>query len=255
MKYVIITKRGLTVMCFVAIIAVSLFVSAREKNAMAAAASGTETLPVYCVDTDEKKVAVTFDAAWGADDIPVILQTLKKHNAKATFFIVGEWAKLYPEQVKNIFDAGHEIGNHSYNHSLYGKLTKEQITEDLEKCNKELSAITGKAPQIMRFPSGDYSELAVRTVREAKLQPIQWSVDSLDWQGISKQEIIKRVVTKTENGSVILFHNDVKNTDEALDEILTLLENRGYSFVGVSQLIYGEPYRIDAQGKQYKVSQ
>ncbi len=239
-------------MCFITIIAVSLFASASDKNAAAASSSGTQSLPIYCVDTSEKKVAVTFDAAWGADDIPLILQTLKKHNAKASFFIVGEWAKLYPEQVKNIFEAGHEIGGHSYSHSLYGKLTKEQIEEDTEKCNKELSEITGITPSVMRFPSGDYSELAVKTVREAGLQPIQWSVDSLDWQGISKQEIIKRVVTKTENGSIILFHNDVKNTDEALDEVLTLLENKGYSFVGVSQLIYNEPYRIDANGKQYK---
>lgn len=255
MKYIIITKRGLTVLCFVTVIAVSLFVSAREKRAVAASAAGTETLPIYCVDTAEKKVAVTFDAAWGADDIPELLQILKNHNAKATFFIVGEWAKRYPEQVKSIFEAGHEIGGHSYSHSMYSKLSKEEISEDTEKCSREISAITGKTPTLMRFPSGDYNELAVKSVREMNLQPIQWSVDSLDWQGLSKDEIIKRVVTKTENGSIILFHNDVKNTDAALDEILTKLESKGYSFVGVSELIYESPYRIDAQGKQFKSEQ
>lgn len=255
MKYIIITKRGLTVLCFVTIIAVSLFVSAREKRAVAASAAGTETLPIYCVDTAEKKLAITFDVAWGADDIPELLQTLKNHKAKATFFIVGEWAKLYPDQVKSIFEAGHEIGSHSYTHSLYGKLSKEEINGDTGKCNREISAITGEIPTLMRFPSGDYNELAVKAIREMDLQPIQWSVDSHDWQGISKEEIIKRVVTKAENGSIILFHNDVKNTDAALDEILTKLESKGYSFAGVSELIYEEPYRIDAKGKQFKSGQ
>lgn len=241
-------------MCIVMIAAVSLLSFSREKSVEAAAISGTEKLPIYCVDTEEKKLAITFDAAWGADDIEHILEVLGRHNAKATFFIVGKWAELYPDKVKSIFAAGHEIGNHSYNHKLYGKLSAQEMTADVEKCNKIISDITGEKITLLRFPSGDYNELAVKTVRGMKLQPIQWNVDSLDWQGLSTEEITKRVISGADNGSIILFHNDVKNTDEALDGILTELEKKGYSFVTVSQLIYSEPYRIDATGKQFKAN-
>lgn len=252
MKYFIITKKGLSILCIAVLVAVSLLSFTTEKSVKASAVSGTKKLPVYCVNTNEKKLAITFDAAWGADDIPHILEVLAKHNAKATFFIVGKWAELYPDQVKSICAAEHEIGNHSYNHTLYGKLSAQEIKDDAEKCNKILSDVSGKEITLLRFPSGDYSELAVKTVRDMKLQPIQWNVDSLDWQGLSKEEITKRVVSGADNGAVILFHNDVKNTDEALDTILTQLEQKGYSFVTVSQLIYSEPYRIDATGRQFK---
>ena len=252
MRYVIITKRGLSVICLATIIAISVIASLNKRSIDVAAVAGTERLPVYCVETDEKKIAVTFDAAWGADDIPQILEILNKHKAKATFFVVGKWVELYPESVKAIFKDGHEIGNHSYNHSLYSKLSADEISADVKKCNDAIFKVTGKNPSLFRFPSGDYSETAVKTVRSDNLQAIQWNVDSLDWQGLSKEEIIRRVVPSAENGSIILFHNDVKNTPEALDEVLSELSNKGYSFVTVSQLIYQKPYRIDAAGRQYK---
>lgn len=251
MRYIIITKKSMFVLFAVTVLTLSVFVTLNDRRTATASATATENLPIYCVNTDARKLAITFDAAWGAEDTDRLLQILNKYNAKATFFVVGTWAENNSSELYKLFSAGHEIGNHSYAHKLYGKLSTEEIVADTEKCNKLIADITGVAPVLFRFPSGDYNENAVKTVRQQQLEPIQWNVDSLDWQGLSKDEIVKRVVSGADDGSIILFHNDVKNTPEALEEILNVLSKKEYSFVTVSQLIYSKPYRIDATGKQY----
>lgn len=252
MNYLIITKRGIFVICFVVVLAVSVITATSSKTISVSAQTSTERLPIYCVDTNEKKIAITFDAAWGADDIEEILNILNEYNAKATFFVVGEWAQTYPEQLKSIYNSGHEIGNHSYNHNLYSKLTAEDIKADIEKSNDEIEKIIGVRPKLFRFPSGDFNSEAVKVVRECGLQPIQWNCDSLDWQGLEKEEIVKRVTSGADNGSIVLFHNDVKNTPEAIREVLNNLSKKNYEFVTVSELIFDEPYRIDETGRQIK---
>ena len=158
----------------------------------------------------------------------------------------------YPESVKKLFEAGHEIENHSYNHTLYSKLDENAVCADIEKCNTALENITGKKPTLLRSPSGDYTNVSEIAAKKSGMTTIQWSVDSLDWRGLSSEEIKTRVLSAAENGSIILFHNDVKSTPEALDGILSSLSEKGYSFVGVSELIFPEPYKIDGAGKQIK---
>ena len=255
MKYIILTKRSLTAITAVALSALlTVFGIYGRKSALSSAAAdeGKRLLPIYCVETDEKKVAVTFDAAWGADDTERLTKILKNHNAKATFFVVGEWAEKYPDSVKAFYAAGHEIGNHSASHKLYSSLSEDEIINDITLCNESIKKALGVSPVLLRAPSGDYTNDTITAATKLNMKTIQWSVDSLDWKGLGTDEIVKRVTEKTECGSIILFHNDIKNTPDALDRILTELEKKGYSFVTVSELIYDGDYKIDSAGRQIK---
>ena len=223
-------------------------------NTNISVATTTRKLPIYSVDTREKKVAITFDAAWTNQDTEQIIEILKKHNAKATFFIVGNWAEKFPESVKAFFDAGHTIANHSDTHKAFSKCSREEIKEEIVNCNKKLEEITGKPVTLVRAPSGDYTDQSLEVCKELGMTMIQWNCDSLDYTKISINEIVNRVIKGATNGSILLFHNGVDNTAPALDEILTQLEMQGYTFVSVEDLIYKENFYIDHTGKQCKNS-
>ncbi|MCX7711922.1 MAG: polysaccharide deacetylase family protein [Clostridia bacterium] len=208
-------------------------------------------LPIYSVDLSEKKVAITFDCAWGADDIPDILGTLEREGIKATFFIVGQWAEKYPEAVKMIAEKGHDVANHGYSHLRMGALDKGKLKSEILDCSKVLNELTGNDINLMRPPYGDYSNQVIATARELGYYTIQWDVDSLDWKpGISQQEITNRVVQKVKTGSVILFHNDTPHTAKVLPSIIQYLKNDGYGFLPVSGMILRENYYIDFEGRQ-----
>ena len=209
-------------------------------------------LPIYSVDTSEKKIAITFDAAWTNQDTDEIIQILKKHNAKATFFIVGDWAEKFPESVKAFYDAGHTIANHSDTHKAFSKCTREEIRTEIVNCNKKLEAITGVPVTLVRAPSGDYTDQSLDVCKELNMTMVQWNCDSLDYTKISVEEIVNRVVNGVSNGSIVLFHNGVDNTALALDRILTDLSAQGYTFVSVNDLIYKDNFYIDHTGKQCK---
>lgn len=218
----------------------------------ASASASEKKLPIYSVETNEKKVAITFDAAWTNQDTEDLIEILKKHNAKATFFIVGDWADKFPESVKAFYDAGHTIANHSDTHKAFSKCSREEIKEEIVNCNEKLEKIMGEKVTLLRAPSGDYTNESLEVTESLGMYMIQWDNDSLDYTGLTVDEIVSRVVSRARNGSIILFHNGVENTAEALDRILTELENQGYSFVSVNDLIYKDNYSIDHTGRQYK---
>ena len=211
-------------------------------------------LPIYSVETDEKKVSITFDAAWSAKDTDEILEILNQYNAKATIFVLGTWVDANPQAVKKFFEAGHEIANHSDTHKLFSKVSREEVIKEIEECNKKIEAITKEKVTLVRAPSGDYDNKSIEIAESMNMKMIQWSIDSLDWKKLSVEEMYARVVTKTENGSIILFHNGVENTPEALKKILEKLKNDGYEFVTVSELIYQDNYKIDHTGKQKSIN-
>lgn len=213
----------------------------------------TRKIPVYGVDCgEEKKVALTFDAAWGADKTLKILEILKKYDVKATFFLVGFWLDKYPEETKAIAESGCEIGNHSNNHLQMSELSEEKITEELNYVNDKVYQLTGKKPTYFRPPFGDYDNELIDTAEKLGLTTIQWSVDSLDWKGLSATEITSRVVKNVQNGSIVLFHNNSDNILEALPLVLANLINRGYEPVCMSELVYSDDYYIDNAGIQHK---
>lgn len=254
MRYVLLTKRTIFVVLTL-LLSAALVISGVSNRYTAAQTAKTQErkIPVYCVNTNEKKIAVTFDAAWGAEDTDELLSILQEYNAKATVFVVGDWARKYPDAVRAFFDAGHTIGNHSDSHKAYSKLSLTEIQADVQACNTEIEKITGEKPRLLRAPSGDYSNDTLTAAEGLSMQTVQWSVDSLDWQGLSVEEMVTRVTGAVENGSILLFHNDVKNTPEALRQILKSLSQKGYQFVTVEELLYWDDYRIDSTGKQHKL--
>lgn len=213
----------------------------------------TRKLPVYGVDCgEEKKVALTFDAAWGADKTQGILDALANYGAKGTFFLVGFWVDDYPDMVKAIDSAGCEIGNHSKNHLQMSKLSAGEIKTELDYVSDKVESLTGKRPRYFRPPYGDYNSALVEEAESAGMQAIQWSVDSLDWKGLNAQEILSRVTKNVKPGSIILFHNNSDHILEALPLVLAYLQSEGYTAVGMSELVYKDNYYIDNNGIQHK---
>lgn len=212
---------------------------------------GSRLLPIYSVETPEKKVAVTFNCAWAADDIPKILEILEKYEAKATFFILGNWAKDNPSAVKMIAEKGHEIGTHSNTHPDMAKLSEEEIRRELLRSCENIERAGGGTPNLFRAPSGSYSNTLVKTAEEMGFRMIQWDTDSRDWKDHSAEEMVESVTKNVREGSIILFHSGKENTLAALPQILEILKNGGYEFIKVSDLIYPENYTIDHTGRQH----
>jgi len=212
--------------------------------------TNNKKLPIYSVDTDEKKIAISFDAAWGDEFTDDILNTLDKYNVKTTFFLVGFWVDKYPDMVQKIHERGHEVGNHSTTHPHMSKLSKEQIITELKTTGDKIEAITGYQPTVFRPPFGDYNNLLVETAKELGIHTIQWDVDSLDWKEMGVKPVVDRVSKSTTNGSIVLFHNNAKHISEFLPLVLEQLQQQGYEIVPISELIYKDNYTIDHSGRQ-----
>ncbi len=211
----------------------------------------TRSLPIYSVDTKEKKIAISFDCAWGVDHTDELLSIMQKNDVKCTFFAVEFWVEKYPEYAEKIVDAGHELGTHSKTHSYMSKLSKEQIQSELSSSANAIERATGKKTDLFRAPYGDYNNLLIDTAKEMGFYTVQWDVDSLDWKNLSANEIAMRVINGAKNGSIILCHNNGLHTAKALPLIFSTLKNRGFTFVPIGELIYKENYTIDGSGKQY----
>lgn len=242
MKYVI-----LSAVVFVALGCVAFIVG----NTVEDVGNMQKEVPIYCVETDEKKIAITFDCAWNADDVDSIIETLKKYDCKATFFVVGDWLERFPDEVKKLSDNGHEIANHSYGHGHFNSMSKEQMLSDMQKCDDKIKEVTGIAPTLFRAPYGEYNDLLIKTCRESGRIYIQWSVDSLDWKDISEQEIYDRCIKKSKSGDILLLHNGTPYTAKVLPRILEELAKE-YKFVKVSDMIYKDNYTVDITGCQRK---
>lgn len=213
--------------------------------------SGDRLLPIYNVETSEKKCAISFDAAWGADQTENILAILDEYNVKATFFLVGRWVDEFPEMVEKIAAAGHDVMNHSNTHADLATLSTAEIIEEIETCNDKIEAITGVRPALIRLPYGSYNNTVIEAVRSLGMEPIQWDVDSLDWQeGITSSDIYDRITSKTTSGSIILCHNAGEGTPAALPDLFEKLIGDGYEFTTIYDLIIKDDYTIDGTGKQ-----
>lgn len=184
----------------------------------------------------------------------MLIDILGKYKVKATFFVVGDWVDKYPESVKALHDAGHEVMNHSNTHAHMSQLSKDEIIADVEACNDKIEAVTGVRPTLIRPPYGEYDDNVITAIRSIGMEPIQWDVDSLDWKDYDAATITKRVTEGVQPGSIILFHNAALHTPEALPGILEYLLGEGYQVVPVGQLILpgtcGTDYTIDHTGRQ-----
>ena len=209
-------------------------------------------VPIYAVQTDTKKIAITFDAAYGSDETTKIINILKEKNAKATFFLVGFWVEKYPELVKLLDESGIEIGSHSNTHPYMSKLTQEQIRVELETSRNLIQNITGKEVTLFRPPYGDYNDTLINVCDELNFKTIQWSVDSLDWKGLNTAQMLERITPDISCGGIILFHNNSDHIVEALPVIIDTLVEQGYELVCLSELLYDSDYTINNNGIQIK---
>ncbi len=209
-------------------------------------------LPIYSVETSEKKVALSFDAAWGNEDTQQILDTLAKYNVHVTFFMTGGWVESFPEDVKRICEAGHDLANHSENHKNMSQLSESECAEELTKVHDKVKELTGIEMNLFRPPYGDYDDEVIKTAKNCGYYTIQWDVDSLDWKDYGVDSIIKTVTEhkNLQNGSIILMHNGAKYTAQALPTVIETLQSQGYEIVPISELIYKEDYHLDVTGRQ-----
>ena len=211
----------------------------------------TRKVPVYCVETSEKQVAISFDSAWGAEKTLGIIDILKEYDVSATFFLVGFWVDNYSDKVKAIDEAEIEIGCHSNTHPDMTKLSQEKVQEEIETCVNKIEKITDKKVTLFRAPFGAYNNTLIDTCEKLGLIPIQWDVDTLDWKGLSAAEMTNRVLKKVKNGSIVLMHNNSDNILDGLRMILDRLKLQGYKITSVGQLVYKTNYTVDRNGVQH----
>lgn len=242
-----------TVFWALALFVCLIFIATLGKEAVAVSSTyGDRELPIYSVETEEKKIAISFDAAWGAEDFKSIIETLDQHEVKTTFFMTGEWVEKNPDCVKLLVEKEHDLGNHSENHPDMTKLSKETQKEEILKVHDRVKELTGYEMELFRPPFGAYNNDVIRTCYENNYYPVQWNVDSLDWMDYSAAEIISNVCDHKAlgPGAIILCHNGALHTAEALDEMLTNLKKQGYTLVPLSELVMKEDFHMDVTGRQ-----
>lgn len=198
----------------------------------------------YCSNPSEKdqKIALTFDDGPNENTLQ-ILEILKKHHAKATFFCIGKNIEKHPEILRKIAEDGHEIGNHSYSHSdFFDFYRKDRVTQELKETDNLIAEITGKKPQFFRPPYGVTNPSIRRALEVTKHKVIGWNIRSMD--GISKnsEAIFSRITKQLSPGSVVLLHDTRLETNIVLEQLLLSLAEKNYEVVATAQLLNLKAY-------------
>jgi peptidoglycan/xylan/chitin deacetylase (PgdA/CDA1 family) len=195
-------------------------------------ATGTPSVLVSHGSQQKQQIALTFDA--GSDSIGIsILDVLKKHNVKATFFLTGKWVEKFPDYAKRIVNDGHSLGNHTYSHPDSLAVGSQVFKEDILKAEKAILAATGKSPRpYFRFPYGSYDGKGLKTVGEAGYKySFHWTIDTIDWKQPSAEYIVNRIINGASNGDIILMHIGGINTPAAIDKAIPILKAEGFELV------------------------
>ncbi|MFC4752548.1 LysM peptidoglycan-binding domain-containing protein [Exiguobacterium profundum] len=209
---------------------------------------------VTSVNTTSKVVALTFDDGADGANTNKILDILAKNNVKATFFLTGSGANNHPQYIKNIAAKGHQLGNHSYTHPDFTKLTATQMKSELDRTETLIKSLTGKTTKpIFRAPFGAVNSTVLSGVGAAGYgYTIQWNIDTIDWKGLTASQINTKVQTNIKPGSIVLMHTGAgaPGTPLALPTMISQLKAKGYKFVTVSQLL---AYQNTSTNKTYTV--
>ncbi|NCC42114.1 MAG: polysaccharide deacetylase family protein, partial [Clostridia bacterium] len=215
-------KKGLGAVIVLALvmvtgISVMYWKTVGEKIVTVSSSVDGRELPIYAVETEKPQISISFDAAWGNEDTQEILDILAQNKVKTTFFMTGGWVESYPEDVKQILEAGHDLGNHSENHKQMSQISAKECQDEIMKVHKKVKDLTGYEMELFRPPYGDYNNTVINTVYACGYYPVQWSVDSLDWKDYGVESIIKTVCEhkNMKNGAIILCHNGAKYTAKA----------------------------------------
>jgi probable sporulation protein (polysaccharide deacetylase family) len=231
-KIIVISKKRLAICLILLILAVIFMMSLQ----MISVNTMNYYDPVYKGEANEKEIAFACNVVWGNEYLPQILQILKDNNIKITFFIGGDWATKYPEELKTIYQAGHELGNHGENHKKQTQLNIEQNKREILKAEESIKNVTGVKTVLFAPPYGDINKTVVDTAEGLGYKVIMWSIDTIDWNTKDYSEIIKRVEKKQHNGGIVLMH-PTEVTVKALPELIKRLEDMGYEISGVSDVL------------------
>lgn len=196
----------------------------------------------YHYKTVKPYLSMTFDDGPNKAQTLKVLSILKKHDIKATFFMVGENIEYQKDVLKEVYNQGHEIGNHLYSHENINKISKKELKESIEKTNKLIYLTIGITPKVLRPPYGIVTNELKQVCDELDMSIILWTSDkdSKDWEFTPESEIINNVTKKVSSGDIFLFHDgNVKftNTLSAIDVIIPQLKEKGYKWVTISSLI------------------
>lgn len=201
-------------------------------------ASAGPQIAYNSVHVDGPYIAITFDDGPSEKLTPKLLDILAAHHIKATFFVIGQNAADYPEILKRTLKEGHEIGNHSWSHPNFGKMSDENVRRELKKTDDAITAACGVRPTLMRPPYGSITTRQKRWIHdEFGYRIILWDVDPLDWKRPGPKVVTSRIVKETRSGSIVLSHDIHPGTIESVPATLNELEAKGFKFVTVSQLI------------------
>ena len=224
-------------MTFLKKAAALLFILAFSATAAGAAYDGGA---IRCVDTSEKVVALTFDDGPHPTLTAEILEVLEKYGVRATFFVVGENARYYPDALRMAVSRGHEIGNHTLSHGALSKKSADEIKAEIAAAEDEILSACGVKTKLFRPPEGCVSKSVVRAAKELGYEIILWSVDTRDWAHCSTADMVRNIKKNVRPGSVVLFHDYISgaaHTKAALNVVIPYLLAQGYRFVTVSELI------------------
>lgn len=209
----------------------------------------SEKMPISKVETEDRKISLTFDIASGSSNIENVLDTLDKYNVKASFFLVGSWVDENGYIVKKISDRGHDIGNHSNTHASMKELSENDLKNELNTTSSKIESITGEKTTMYRPPFGKFDSKSLKTCEDLGYTVVNWDVDSLDWKEIGPNFVTEKVLKGVKSGSIVLFHGDINNSDQYLEKTIKELKEK-YDIVPLSKLIYNEGYEIDSNGIQ-----
>ncbi|MTW86466.1 polysaccharide deacetylase family protein [Virgibacillus dakarensis] len=201
-----------------------------------------DSAPIYRGNPQKPMVALLINVAWGNEYIPEILKVLKNSGVKATFFFDGSWVKKNPDFAKTIKQAGHEIGNHAFSHPDLNQRSKSETIRELKKTNNIIKRTLGIKPEWFAPPSGSYNKTTVEIADQLGMETILWTVDTVDWRKPIASEMVRRVVSKVKNGTMILMH-PTKPVAKGLKTMLSGIKKKGYQVGSVSELMDEE--RID----------
>lgn len=249
-RSIMVVIRRRTIITALLAIAFCLALFFMIKGKVVEASGAIREIPIYSVENSNGNVSITFDCAWGAHDIPEILGILKEKNVKATFFVVGEWARRNPEETRMIAEQGHDLANHSENHFKMSVLSRDKIKTEILDCTKTIEDIAGVKTDLFRAPYGDYNDTVLSIARQNGYYTIQWSLDSLDWKpGMTEEAILNRI-SKVSSGDILLFHNDTSHTVKILGKVIDIIREKNLNPVPVSELILRENFEIQHDGRQ-----
>jgi len=192
--------------------------------------------PIYKGNSEKPMVALLINVAWGNEFIPQILDTLNDNQVKATFFFDGSWVKENPALAVMIYKEGHEIGNHAYSHPDLKRKSSSETMEELKKTNKIIDSTIDVTPKWFAPPSGSFNQETIDIARSLDMLTILWTVDTVDWKKPATDEMVNRVSSKVESGSMILMH-PTKPTAEGLEKIIMNTESKGLHIGTVSDIM------------------